>query len=199
MKILERNIALIVGIAIPVLMVLIIAGVVYVPRWFHFTPPPQRDFIYAVGGEVMYPSYPGMYAPPYPAGVSRGVWPQYVYQVVGGKLTRRDAGTPPPEYGKMTVTETEPLFYVHHVATNKSEQVLFADAEKFTLDPSMKSPDGFVIERGGSGDGGMFPFFYDGNRGYNAQYIRKDYFSEKLDLNLPSNDYGEFFLAWVIK
>jgi hypothetical protein len=99
----------------------------------------------------------------------------------------------------MPIGTDEPRFYIYHVTTHKSTEILFAEASQLTLDAGPKSPDGFEIVRGGGGGGGIFPFGYNGGNDYNKKYIRKEYYAESLDLNLPQDYYGDFFVAWVIK
>jgi len=197
MEKLKQNLALVVGLAIPVVMVIIIALVIYIPRWF--VEPPKHDFIYAVGEGVYYPGsdmYP--YRPsPYAAYPVKGVWPKYFYQIVDGKLVRKEAGLPPPEYVGMPVTDVEPKFYLHHVVANTSVPISFEDAEKYVLDTNVRSPDGWEIA-GPSGGGGMFPF-YEGSYDYNAKYLKKGSTAIKLNMNLPRDFYGDTFLAWVIQ
>jgi hypothetical protein len=190
----KQNIALTVGFAIPVIMMLVIAGVIYFPRWFNEVEPPQHDFIYAAGDGVIYPAYDRIYAYP-----TKGVWPKYTYRIVGGKLTRQESGPVPPEYGQMPIVEDEPKFFAYHVATHTSVPLTFEEAALYTLDQSAKSPDGYEVVRGNGSNGNFSPFFYDGNNDYDKEFIRKDYYAEELNLNLPSDWYGEFFVAWVIK
>ncbi len=195
----KQNIALTVGFAIPVIMMLVIAGVIYFPRWFNEVAPPQHDFIYAAGDGVIYPAHGGTYAYPTYAYPTKGAWPKYTYRIAGGKLTRHESGPIPPEYGQMPIVEDEPKFFVYHVATHTSEPITFEAAALYTLDQGAKSPDGYEVVRGNSSNGGFSPFFYDGNNDYDKKFIRKDYHAEELNLNLPSDWYGEFFVAWVIK
>jgi len=196
MEKIKQNLALVVGLAIPVAMVIIIALVIYIPRFF--TEPPQYDFVYAVGEGIYYPTSPYSYPEgPYAYPV-KGVWPQYFYQVVDGKLVRKDAGDPPMEYKGIPVADVGPKFYLHHVTANTSVPITFEDAEKYVLDTSMRSPDGWEIA-GPSGSGGIFPFFYDGARDYNAKYLKKGSTAILLNLNLPRDHYGDTFLAWVVR
>lgn len=190
----KQNLALIIGLAIPVFMIAVIAGVIYFPRFFNPVQPPQYDFIYAVGDGVAYASYGQSY--PYPA---KGVWPKYSYRVISGKLVRQEAPPAPTEYGNMPIGIDEPRFYVYHVATHKNTETSFEEVSQLTLDAGPKSPDGFEIARGGGQGGEMFPFGYNRGGDYNKKYIRKEYYAEPLDLNLPQDYYGEFFVAWIIK
>jgi hypothetical protein len=190
----KQNIALVTGLAIPIFMIAVIAGVIYFPRMFNPVQPPQYDFIYAVGDGVAYASYGQSY--PYPA---KGVWSKYFYRVVSGKLVRQEAPPVPTEYGNMPIGTDEPRFYIYHVATHKSTEIPFVEASQLTLDAGPKSPDGFEIVRGGGGGGGIFPFGYNGGGDYNKKYIRKEYYAEPLELNLPQDYYGDFFVAWILK
>ncbi len=194
MEKLKQNLALVVGLAIPIFMIAVIAGVIYVPRFLNPVQPPQHDFIYAVGDGVAYASYGQPYS--YPA---KGVWPKYSYRVISGKLVRQEALPVPKEYGNMPISPEEPRFFVYHVHTHKSLEIPFEEASQLTLDAGPKSPDGFEIVRGGGQGGGIFPFDYNRSGDYNKKYIRKEYYAEPLDLNLPQDYYGDFFVAWVIK
>lgn len=191
---LKQNIALVVGLAIPVFMMLVIAGVIYFPRWFNPITPPQYDFIYSAGDGVVYTSY-GNAPYAYPA---KGVWTKYTYRITEGKLVKQENAPVPPEYASMPVIDVSPNFYVYHIAEHKSTSISFEEASQLNLEGSAKSPDGFEIVRGGSSGGG-FPFGYNGANDYNKKYIRKDYYAEPLDLNLPQDYYGDFFVAWVMK
>lgn len=191
---LKQNLALVVGLAIPVFMIAVIAGVIYFPRLFNPVQSPQYDFIYAVGDGVAYASYGQSY--PYP---TKGMWPKYSYRVVSGKLVRQEAPPVPTEYGNMPIGTDEPRFYIYHVTTHKSTEIPFDETSPLTLDAGPKSPDGFEIVRGDGRGSGMFPFGYNGGDDYNKKYIRKAYYAEQLDLNLPQDYYGDFFVAWIIR
>jgi hypothetical protein len=191
---LKQNLALVVGLAIPIFMMVVIAGVIYFPRLLNPVEPTQYDFVYAVGDGVAYSTYGGSY--PYPA---KGVWQKYSYRVVDGQLVRQEALPIPKEYENMPVATDEPRFYVYHVSTHKSTEISFEEVSQLPLDPGPKSPDGFEVVRGNGRGGGMFPFGYSGGDNYNKKYIRKEYYAEPLDLNLPQDYYGEFFVAWIIQ
>ncbi len=196
MEKLKQNIALVVGLAIPVLMMLIIAGVIYLPRLLSPVASPQYDFLYAVGDGVAYVTPHNYYAPayPYPA---KGVWPTHTYRVVGQKLVRQETGPVPKEYGAMPEEDIVPKFYIYHADTDKSSEVSFEEASRLTLDSSIKSPDGFDIIRG-QGSGEVFPFFMGGSNNYDKEYLHKDHYTKELKLNLPENYYNDFFVAWIV-
>lgn len=197
MNTLKQNLALVIGLSIPIFMVMVIAGVIYFPRLLNPVVPPQYDFVYAIGDGVSYASYaPYGQSYPYPA---KGMWPKYSYRVVSGKLVRQDALPIPKEYGNMPVGNDEPRFFAYGVATHKSTSLTFEEAAQLTLDIGPKSPDGFEIMRGNGRGGGIFPFGYGGGDDYNKKYIRKEYYAELLDLNLPQEYYGDFFVAWIVK
>ncbi len=193
---LKENITLIIGLAIPVLMMLIIMAVVYVPAWLHPTPPPTQDFVYGVGDNIVFTPSTGGMSYPYPY---KGVWSKYHYQVIAGKLTKVDAGPLPEGYEKMPTIDQEPKFYVYHVVTKQSEPLTFAEASVLTLDTSARSSDGFTVVRGSTRGGQFFPFFYDGRSDYNKIHLQKQNYNEDITLNLPESYYQDFFIAWVTK
>lgn len=192
---LKQNITLVVGLSIPIFMIAIIAGVIYFPRLLNPVEPPQHDFVYAVGDGVAYAAYNVTY----PYHPTKGVWQKYFYRVVSGKLVREEALPVPEEYKNIPIVSDEPRFYVYRVRTHKSDPISFDEASQLVLDAGSKSPDGYEIVRGNGRGGGMFPFGYNGGDDYNKKYIRKEYYAEPLDLNLPQDYYGEFFVAWIIK
>ncbi|GEM_PF-385082 len=192
---LKENITLIIGLAIPVVMMAVIAAVIYLPQWLNPTIPPMQDFIYGVGDNIVFtPSASGM-SYPYPY---KGVWPKYHYQVIAGKIVKVDAGPVPEGYGKMAVIDEVPKFYVYHVKTKQSEALTFEQATLLNLDTSARSIDGFTVVRGSSRGGQFFPFFYDGGGDYNKIHLQKQGYNEDLTLNLPESYYQDFFIAWVI-
>ncbi len=194
---LKQNLALIIGLGIPVLMVLLIASIIYVPRWFDTTPPPAHDFMYMVAddyGSIDLGQSKGYY-PPAPAYMPDGAFPKYTYRVTDGKLVRTENALPSDFKG--TAALNVPKFYLHRVSTNLSMPITFADAEKYTLDTSAKSPDGWEIVRGQCG-GGFFPF-YNSSCDYNARYLKKGSTAIKLELNLAKDDYREPYFAWILE
>lgn len=167
-----RNPTLIIGLSIPVLMIAFIASAIYLPRWFTTVPPPQIDFLYAVGdhhGAVH-------------------------YLVRGARLVREERPSrddePPPE--------PHVQFFIHDVQANRSREITLEDALSLGLDGSALSEDGYRLERGRRG--GWFPFDY--HYDYRRWFLVSGHYSEELALELDADGayrYGSFrFLGWVM-
>jgi hypothetical protein len=172
----KKNLPLILGIAIPLLMIAFVAVSVYLPV---FLTKPQHDFIYSAGDE-------------YGSG--------YTYRVESGKLIRTSIPYQPaePKSRIPTVTLSMLKFYYYDVSEDTNTEISFEKAQEHGLDENYTSPDGFEIVYGNA-TRGAFPFFFGGNSDYNTRYIRGHNYAKKLNLNLTSQDYyDEFrFLGWV--
>ena len=204
----KQNPSLFIGFAIPIFMVLFIAGVIYLPRILNSTVPPAYDFVYAAGDGVIYPSYgangAGYY--PYPIYSQNGARLKYTYRVADGKVIKEESryDQNPNDKGAQplwntTVVDIEPKFYVYHVAEEKSQALTYDEVSKLKLDSGPKSQDGYELVRGSYGGGDIFPFFYGGSGDYNSQYLKKGSYARKIELDLPQNYYNVFFLGWVMK
>ena len=169
-----KDVALIIGLLIPVAMILFIAGAIYLPRAFTRVDPPQCDFLYMIG---------------YPKGQER------VF-VRDGRLVREEVDAPehaPPH------SPHEIRFFVHHVADNVSERVSFERASELTLDNTPTSPDGFDIVYGRKAD---FFFPIASSTDYRTRYLKKESHTTKLDLSMgPEGDFfaSFIFLGWIIE
>jgi hypothetical protein len=170
-----KDVALIVGLLIPVAMIVFIASAIYLPRVFTRVDPPQYDFLYMVG---------------YPPGSER------VF-VRDGRLVREDVDAPAhapanPRY--------ELQYFIHRVAQNTSERISFEDATQLKLDNTSKSPDGFEIVHGRRSD---FFFPFTSSTDYRRRYLKKDGYSSELDLAIGSGAQGGYFshsftfLGWI--
>jgi hypothetical protein len=170
----SKDIALIIGLAIPLLMIVFVAGAIYLPRLFSSLDPPQHDFLYLVGS---------------PYGDER-------YLVVDGRLEVRKVD--PPDYTPPGA-DWPRMLYVHHVATNSSEAISFEAAAKLTLDSSPRSPDGFEIVHGRKSEF-FFPIL--STTDYQTRYLQQDSWSRKLDLETGSDTgYPSMFnfLGWIVE
>ena len=172
----SKNMVLWVALAIPVLMVLVVAGSIYLPM--SGAEPPQYDFIYAL----------------------RNYSDGYEYSVVDGRLVadviHREGATKDVPAG---VASAPTRFFRQDVAANTSQELSLADVQKLKIDNTIPSPDGYALKRGGQG-GGVFPFFFfEGN--YNDQYLVKGTASFKMDLKEISEPYfaPTQFIGWVIE
>ena len=166
-----KNLSLIIGLAIPVVMVLFIAIAINGPRWFNSVDPPVYDFVYMTGQHAQSQAFV----------VEDG-------RVVAKELSTND--TPPKPADNVR-------FFVHDIDRNSSREIDLESARQIALDGSLTSPDGFTISPGRRG--GWFIFGY--GRDYNRRYIIKETFSQRLDLMFDGNRYDYYwnfrFLGWV--
>ena len=172
-----KDVALIVGLLIPLAMIVFIAAAIYLPRAFTRVDPPQWDFLYMVG---------------HPPSAERVV-------VRDGRLVRENVD--PPAY-RPDVPRHELQFYVHRVARNTSERMTFERASQLKLDDTSKSPDGFQIVHGRRSE---FLFPFTSSTDYRRRYLKKDGFALELDLATGSGAEGGYysysftFLGWIDK
>jgi len=124
------NISLIIGLAIPFLMIILVALSIYVPAIF--SPQPQYNFLYVTGDDY---------------------WNGRQYVVQSGKLIEREI-----VYRDNYIPQVARIF-IHNVAANENQEISFEDAQKLFLNPNSKSPDGWEVVSGGD-SGGFFLFSY---------------------------------------
>ncbi len=167
----KKNISLYIGLAIPVLMILFVAGSIYLPR--SFAPQPQHDFVYSIGDEFSYPT-------------------QYI---VRGETVEKNTVEYPPEPKR---PQTTPRLFRYDVTANQAEELSFEAATKLKLDSNAISSDGFEVTYGNQ-DTGIYPFFIFAERDYNSLYLTGHRTSNKINIPLPRNNYyaGWQFLGWV--
>jgi hypothetical protein len=191
----RQNLALVVGLAIPFILVCIIAGMVYVPKLFSQKMVPAYDFVYAVGGNVIYPAQLSYMAYP-----SNPCSPFY-YTIENGLLVKKPNAQPVDntQYCKgQPVVDVLPEFYRHNTLTNVSTKITFDEASTLLFATGVKSPDGFEVVHGG-GSGEFFPFF-GGGSDYLTLYLKKGSYVEKLDMQISSERYyGDNTLGWVLR
>ncbi|MCF6225896.1 MAG: hypothetical protein L3J22_06275 [Xanthomonadales bacterium] len=168
----KQNIALIIGLSIPVAMVLFVAIAINAPNWFSSVEPPQYSFLYTSGKSNPYASY----------------------LVKDGRLQRLDikqseSVTKPAEY--------QQRFFIHDVSANISSEISENEALELHLDGAVRSPDGFRLKSGNRG--GWFLFGY--GRDYRTRYLVKENYSQKLELESQDGSYRAYWniqlLGWV--
>jgi hypothetical protein len=175
---LKKNIPLIVGLAIPVIMVIVVAATIYLPR---LANKPQYDFLYQTGGDY---------------------YTQSQYVVENGKLIKLDI--PDEELEKVPPYERartkNVTLYRYDVQTNTNQALSLAEAEVLKLDPNNESPDGFSLTRGSYG-GDIFALFGGGSQ--REWYLKSDKTSFEIDLKNTSDEYwfnnGGTLLGWIIE
>ena len=167
----KKNVSLIIGIAIPIFMIFLIAVSIYLPSLF--APAPQYNFLY-----VTEDSY------------GRG----RQYGVENGVLVKYEVKY--PEH----YTPRAARLFIHDVSSNTDQEVSFEEAQKLKLDANVKSPDGYEVVYG-SGEHGFFPFFFSGGYDYNTMYLKGHNTSKKLELQSANDERYYYrnrrFLGWV--
>ncbi len=187
---LKSNLPIILAFAIPVLMIVIVALVVYLPALFL---NPQSDFVYATQLGQKSPLYTGArYI------VTDGKISVECFDAYRAPFVKEDLAAPtllPKEACTATNSDAGTLF-LHDVETNKSKELSFTDAQALTLNNKPISPDGYeVVSAQYNGD--IFPFI-SGATGYGTKYLKGRYGSKKLDLQLATDSYNNFtFIGWV--
>jgi len=194
----EKNnkIALIIGLAIPIVMIIFVAISIYLPGFFI---KPETDFLYATGNNVYcygrnnrYTIKNGTLTDTFPIKKETATTTTIIKDgiAIEEKLV--------PAFSSEIYNEcanAEVKFYLHNTSKNDNEEILFEEAVKLKLDSGIESPDGFEVVR--VGNGGDFPFIFSGgNR--NAYYLRGDKSSQKINVKLSSQDYYNFqFIGWI--
>jgi hypothetical protein len=178
----QSNVPLLVGVAIPIVMVLLVAGSIYLPGLFI---KPTVDFLYMT-------DYYDRYACEYVYEVRSGA------DVHSGSLVRaKSTSYTDPGYVRNDCT---PRFYVYDVQTDTSKEYTFEEAQKLKLDPSRVSPDGFEVVRGGRG--GDFLFVFDMGGNYDTMYLRGHNVSRRLNMEKGNSGYYYYSdtptLGWVL-
>lgn len=171
----KENLALIAALAVPVIMIILVALTIYVPRTW---AKPQYDFLYTT--EYNY---------------------YYRFSVMDGKINLTESPDPSaPKPAPYTApnsgpepAQPKPRIYLHHTQTDSNEEISLEKAQSLSLSGDTKSPDGYQVNRGDS-SGSFF-----GSSGYGTFYITGHHLSKRV--NLATSDYGYDFhlIGWVIK
>jgi len=170
LEIIKKNITLVLGLSIPVVMIALVAISVYIPKLLIH---PSVDFLYVMGG------YDGEST--------------QMYSVQDGKLI-----ISPIEPALKAPTNQPRIageLYIYSAIGDKSKHISFEEAQKLNLDSENISLDGFEVLRGNNGGG--FPFFYSDNN-YNTFYFKGHGGSKKLNIQTSGSYYNNFrFLGWI--
>jgi hypothetical protein len=167
----KKNLSLIIALALPILMVIIIAASIYIPRR---SVNPQQDFIYMLEDDYGY-SYKS-------------------FEVTNNKLQRTNReGAKADDLLKAT----EPKLYIHDVQTNHSREVQYDEVSSLLINGATLSEDGYEVVSGRTGGG--FLLFSSGS--YGGFFIKNQSgASKKLQLSLSSRDFYRYhFVGWIKK
>lgn len=166
----EKNIPLILGLSIPILMILFVAGSIYLAGLF---VQPKFNFLYATGNDYYYGRY---------------------YSVQDSRLIKNEVEYP----GYYKGNRTEPRLFIHDVVKNQSKEISFEEAQNLTLNSNSQSPDGFEIDCGRRPQS-IFFIIIDSSHDCSTRFIKGHNASKKLNLQLSGNYYSFQFLGWIIK
>lgn len=164
----KNTLALKIGIVLPILMVLLVIGMIYIPT--HYIRP-QYNFVYATGGNYYWQS-------------------QYAIekqQIIKQSLKR--APNQPVLHEQL---------YLYNVALNQSQALSFTQAQALKLDSTAQSPDGFNIVAAANGNSFFQLFILtpqNYNLHYLQKNSYSKRLALKLDGQHYNNFY---FLGWVL-
>ena len=172
-----KNIPLLVGIALPIIFILIISTVVFTPSLFI---KPQYNFLYSSDNSY---DYYNRYS--------------NTYEVKDGHI----ALTPVPPINGYAYKTCNPPLYLYDVKSNTSSKVEFNEVSNLGIDAGPSSPDGYSVTYKYSNDG-IFGIFGGSNSSQNGYVISKGNGAKRLE-GLTSSGYsyynsGNFqLLGWV--
>jgi hypothetical protein len=169
-----KNIPLLIGIALPVIFILVISIVIFTPSLFL---NPQYNFLYSNDNSYYNQSYLNTYV----------VKDNHV------------SLNPTPTTPGIISNASNPTLFLYDVKNNSTHQVDFNEAKNFIVDPGPSSPDGYIVKYQYS-NYGIFSLF-GSNDNQNGYVISKGNSSKHLNgLNTSGDNYysNNFkFIGWV--
>lgn len=139
-----KNLPLLIGIALPLIFIIIVAFVIFTPSFFI---KPEHNFIYTT--ENSYYSYNQQY--------------DNSFRVEDNRIVLEKRIVPQNVISKGEM----PLLYIYDVKANSIRQISFEDAKDLVVDIGPSSPDGYTVSYE-YGHSGIFELFGsdNNNRGY---------------------------------
>lgn len=187
MKTTPSTISLAVGLAIPIVMVLLIAAAVLLPgRSVH----PTTNFVYAVGQYPSYTTREGTTSTDHTLTVKNGTLTE----------TKTTYTIPNTQYNNYPPTkDSTPRFFIHDTAQDTNKEISIEEVQKLKLSTEQKSPDGFSISFGQQSYG-VFPFFGGGDNRNDHAYLSNDYASKEVSLisDISIDRYSLQLVGWVL-
>jgi len=174
-----KNIPLLVGITLPILFIIFISIIIFVPNLFI---KPQYNFLYS--NNDFYYTYDQQYL--------------NSYSVEGGHLVATRLRASPDPY-VVYKGENPPLF-LYDVKNDSTHQITFAETQNLNIDAGPSSPDGYVVDYQYR-NSGIFDLF-GSNNGQSGYVISKGGASKKLHI-LNSDSYTYYnsgkvkFIGWI--
>ncbi len=180
-----KNLPLIVGIALPVLFILIVSIVIFAPSFFI---NPQYNFVYTYQNNYYQDGQ--IYKNNYKVEDGHIVLDPNILAAVNNALNNSTT---------VKYQADAPNLYLYDVKTNSSHQISFDDAKKLSVDPGPSSPDGYTVSYEYSNNG-IFDVFGSNNNNGDGYFISKGDGRKKLG-NLVDFDgwnRGSFrLIGWI--
>ncbi len=175
----KKNLPIIIGVALPIIFILVIALLAFGPTW---SIRPAHNFIYSHDNRDYY--YGRQY--------------RNIYDVENGKVVMKPRTINMVNRENVTWEDAPPIF-LYNVKNNSTHEIGLVEALALNLDPGPTSPDGYLVEYR-SGDYGVFELF-GSNNSANGYYITKDQAGKKL-AGFQNDRYSYYdrnfkFLGWV--
>jgi hypothetical protein len=171
----KKNLPLIIGIALPIIFIIIISFVLFVPSLY---VKPQHNFIYTTSDYY---------------GYNQGY--QETYKVLNNRIVTERV----LPRDKETQQIGAPTLYVYNVQDDTSHQVSFDEVKDLAIDPGPSSPDGYTIAYEYGHDGIFELLGSDGNN--NNFFISKGNGKKRLSGLVGDGRYwyqGNFkLIGWV--
>lgn len=190
---LQRNLPVILAVSLPVLLVLFVALLAFIPN---LGPKPQYDFLYTkVETRWQYVMNQGceVYASYYTIEQNQLIAKPFDVSVFDSKNTVE------PCSGYSTVIKKEaPKLFLYRVKDEKSEEISLDNAQKLVLKGYPSSPDGFTVQKRMINNSGILDIF--GGRNEGGVYASKK--NSYIKLNFPEQENSYYvrdfnFISWV--
>jgi hypothetical protein len=170
----KKNLTLAFALVIPLLMIVSIIGIIYIPGLF---TQPHYNFLYVTNN-----TYYGT--------------PQY--SVSNGKIIKNIISSEDQVVNHWCM-QKDMQIYLYDINTQSAKNISLEEAQRLTLDPSETSPDGFVIKSNGDYNSSPLPFFGGGSNSKDF-YLRGHGVTKKLHISLDNYCYNNLpFLGWIIE
>lgn len=176
----NKNLPIIIGIALPIVFIIAIFFVISVPKNNTTT---QYNFIYSYENrDPYYREY------------------KNTYEIENGKITPKAL----PEikkdgYYNYNNARDYPIIYIYDVKTDTSREISLSDAQKYEMVTGPSSPDGYNVSYE-YGNYGLFDeILLGGNRRNSGYYIKRDSFEKKVNITNSAGYYSGNFriIGWI--
>lgn len=168
---------LIIGISLPVIFIVIISIVIFVPS---FSIKPQHNFMYTTK-DTYY---------------SDGQEYKNNYTIKDGRVVSEPILSLTPQKNT-SQAKTSPIYF-YNMETRSSHQITLEQAQEYSVDPGPSSPDGYTIIYE-YGHDGIFELFGSSNEN-RGHFISKDNRKKKLN-GIVLDEYYSYtdfeFIGWI--